>query len=518
MEDQRLKALINESIKEAKESFSKDIADIRHMLQEVTGKFVPTGPHIRDPTMEVARPHHGKDTLEAPTLRHRPASVELGRFRGENPEAWIFQAERYFDFYGIAEMHKLTLASFYLNGEALEWYQWLFYNKQLAGWDHFVDKLLICFRSRTRDKQREFLPIPRNKNHRAVEYSQAVSPSLVNIETLGPMLDSKYDLKNNPNGYACKVFAEMPDKKIDMEVEHTVITDSTNLASHMFDENFQTVSAFKGEYGELIMFDNNCLALPCLPSIFSRTQLMGRSIFDYFKEFGHANLPLSLYRFPPDHFGFSFPFDPGSSLLPVILGAANNYSRMVVDDFKELIAINDTKNMDTPLVSQNKEANSRNYVAWVIDMSLHRDTTSFLISLANKEYIVTKGYIAPKGHTKLLMSVISHIYNVEIMFFESLNLLKAEGWSRPVIIWSNVLLIGKVVRELPTPASNLLMLVCIASSIALMRILTMISNWYYLNLEDKVLIGAEGIVMNGPRPVLTKQPKAELKGYVWDPG
>uniref|UniRef100_M0ZX38 Uncharacterized protein n=1 Tax=Solanum tuberosum TaxID=4113 RepID=M0ZX38_SOLTU len=141
------------------------------------------------------------------------------------------------------------------------------------------------------------------------------------------MLDSKYDLKNNPNGYAGKVFAEMPDKKIDMEVEHPVITDSTNLASHMFDENFQTVSAFKGEYGELIMFDNNCLALPCLPSIFSRTHIIGRSIFDYFKEFGHANLPLSLYRFPPDHFGFSFPFDPGSSLLPIILGAANNYSR-----------------------------------------------------------------------------------------------------------------------------------------------------------------------------------------------
>ncbi|WMV27532.1 hypothetical protein MTR67_020917 [Solanum verrucosum] len=492
MEDQRLKALINESIKEAKESFSKDIADIRHMLQEVTGKFIPTGPHIRDPTMEVARrPHHGKDTLEAPTLRHRPAPVELGQFRGENPEAWIFQAERYFDFYGIAKMHKLTLASFYLNGEALEWYQWLFCNKQLAGWDHFVDKLLIRFRSRTSDKQREFLPIPRNKNHRTVEYSQAISPSLVNIETLGPMLDSKYDLKNNPNGYACKVFAEMPDKKIDMEVEHSVITDSTNLASHMFDENFQTVSAF---------------------------YVRVRSIFDYFKEFGHANLPLSLYRFPPDHFGFSFPFDPGSSLLPVILGTANNYSLMVVDDFKELIAINDTKNMDTPLVSQNKEANSRNCVAWVIDMSLHRDTTSFLIPLANKEYIVTKGYIAPKGHTKLLMSVISHIYNVEIMFFESLYLLKAEGWSRPVIIWSNVLLIGKVVRELPTPASNLLLLVCIASLIAPMRILTMISNWYYLNLEDKVLIGAEGIVMNGPRPVLTKQPKAELKGYVWDPG
>ncbi|KAH0761439.1 hypothetical protein KY290_017512 [Solanum tuberosum] len=533
--------------------------------------------------------------------------------------------------------------------------------------------------------------LPELLNSRSSSSTSISFPSLAIsfgcIATLGPMLDSKYDLKNDPSSYACKVFAEMPDKKIDMEVEHPVINDSANSASHMFDEIFQTISAFKGEYGDLIMFDNSCLALPCLPSIFSCTQLMGRSIFYYFREFGHANLPLSLYRFPADQFGFSFPFDPGSSLLPVFLGVANYYSRMGVDDFKELIriitchinsisnahcilpqfpfdpganlfiispggclqvftlqleasnwdlaicsmsmalieltaklsvfpwrktlfvllvamsryydddlwtpfdsadtlqlqrlislrfdpmrganaisscflvsrvimseaeldnygqlcfsllllivrrkctnpswdehilvciwnlsklvvSINDTKNVDTPFVSQHEAAYSRNCVGWVIDMSLHRDITSFLIPLANKEYIVTKGYIAPKGHTKLLVSVISHIYDVEIMLFESLYLLKAEGWSLPVIIWSTVLLIGKVVRELPTPASNLLMLVCIASLIAPMRILTMISILYYLNLEDKVLIGAEGIVMNGPRPVLTKQPKNWIK-------
>ncbi|PHU01867.1 hypothetical protein BC332_27118 [Capsicum chinense] len=40
---------------------------------------------------------------------------------------------------------------------------------------------------------------------------------------------------------------------------------------------------------------------------------------------------------------------------------------------------------------------------------------------------------------------------------------------------------------------------------------------YNSNLEDKVLIGAGGIVMNGPRPVLAKQPKSILSGYVWDP-
>ncbi|OIT35732.1 hypothetical protein A4A49_03292 [Nicotiana attenuata] len=51
-------------------------------------------------------------------------------------------------FYGISENNKLTLASSYLDGEALKWYQWLFRNKQLADWEHFTEKVLIRFRKR----------------------------------------------------------------------------------------------------------------------------------------------------------------------------------------------------------------------------------------------------------------------------------------------------------------------------------------------------------------------------------
>ncbi|KAH0633440.1 hypothetical protein KY284_036226 [Solanum tuberosum] len=309
-----------------------------------------------------------------------PNSVSLPRFSGDNPTVWVLKAEKYFVFHNILSEHKLSLTSFYFDGEALEWYRWLFHNKQLASWDHFVDKLLIHFRSRTRDKQREFLPIPRNKNHRAVDYSQAVSPSLVNISNSSSLQYLNEHSNRNNQSRAHTVFKEMSDKetsvetmvlpviqvchlaeqgntsislefqydvlagnsevdhmfdkmsekKIDMEVEHSVINDLANLASHMFDEIFQTVSAFQREYGDLIMFDDNFLALPCVPSIFSRTQLMSRSIFDYFREFDHAKLPLSLYRFPPDQFGFSFPFDPGSSLLPVFFSAANYYLRIVI--------------------------------------------------------------------------------------------------------------------------------------------------------------------------------------------
>ncbi|PHU28425.1 hypothetical protein BC332_00518 [Capsicum chinense] len=46
-----------------------------------------------------------------------------------------------------------------------------------------------------------------------------------------------------------------------------------------------------------------------------------------------------------------------------------------------------------------------------------------------------------------------------------------------------------------------------------------VQPWVFDNVVfDKVLIGAGGIVMNGPRLVLAKQPKIILSGHVRDPG
>ncbi|KAH0650548.1 hypothetical protein KY284_030460 [Solanum tuberosum] len=139
MEDHKiLKAHVDDSIKEVKDSFSKEITEIRNILMEVVSTKVPMGTHRHEPTMEIARQEH----LPATTIpRHKLALVELGRFRGDNSEAWKFQAERYFDFYRIEEDQKLTMASFYLDNEALEWYRWLFRNKQQVDWPHFAEKV-----------------------------------------------------------------------------------------------------------------------------------------------------------------------------------------------------------------------------------------------------------------------------------------------------------------------------------------------------------------------------------------
>ncbi|KAH0696243.1 hypothetical protein KY290_013598 [Solanum tuberosum] len=69
--------------------------------------------------------------------------VVLDRFSGNtDPEDWIYRAERYFTFLGFCEEQWLPLHSFYLDGEALEWFRWMFRNKQFFDWNHFKKKIL----------------------------------------------------------------------------------------------------------------------------------------------------------------------------------------------------------------------------------------------------------------------------------------------------------------------------------------------------------------------------------------
>lgn len=145
---------------ETQSGFSRDLADFRaalaqnqKVMQDVVSQLA-TLPSQQRPSIPDTTRHRGLDLqlhplsqgVSYPTLRHKPVPVELGRFHGDNVEAWFFQAEKYFKFYSIEDSHKLTLASFYLDVEALDWYRWLYRNKQLIDWDHFAAKLRSRFK------------------------------------------------------------------------------------------------------------------------------------------------------------------------------------------------------------------------------------------------------------------------------------------------------------------------------------------------------------------------------------
>lgn len=50
---------------------------------------------------------------------------DMPRFNGTNPEEWIFMARIFFIFHNILEDHKLIIASFNMQEEALKWFLWM---------------------------------------------------------------------------------------------------------------------------------------------------------------------------------------------------------------------------------------------------------------------------------------------------------------------------------------------------------------------------------------------------------
>lgn len=48
--------------------------------------------------------------------------MKVPRFSGENPSTWISRNKRYFDFYATPDSQRLSIASFHLDGSALDWY------------------------------------------------------------------------------------------------------------------------------------------------------------------------------------------------------------------------------------------------------------------------------------------------------------------------------------------------------------------------------------------------------------
>eukprot|EP00257_Ricinus_communis_P028075 XP_025015489.1 uncharacterized protein LOC112536827 [Ricinus communis] len=76
-----------------------------------------------------------------------PRKLKLPVFEGENPDGWIFRAERYFDINNIPVVDRLKAASVCLEGDALAWFQWEEGRRPFRSWVDFKESLIVCFRS-----------------------------------------------------------------------------------------------------------------------------------------------------------------------------------------------------------------------------------------------------------------------------------------------------------------------------------------------------------------------------------
>ncbi|GJZ37165.1 transposon ty3-G gag-pol polyprotein [Tanacetum coccineum] len=71
--------------------------------------------------------------------------LHFPRFSGDDPTGWVYQAEQYFDFQKVAAEDQVNLASFHLDGIALQWHRWFTKTRGPLTWTEFTTALLDRF-------------------------------------------------------------------------------------------------------------------------------------------------------------------------------------------------------------------------------------------------------------------------------------------------------------------------------------------------------------------------------------
>jgi hypothetical protein len=84
--------------------------------------------------------HHGDRLFQTLPLR-----LEFPCFDGDNPAGWTYKVNQFFNYYQTPLHHRIRMASFHMEGEALIWFQDADESGQFPTWDAFVQALLIRF-------------------------------------------------------------------------------------------------------------------------------------------------------------------------------------------------------------------------------------------------------------------------------------------------------------------------------------------------------------------------------------
>lgn len=119
-------------------------------LQTLEGKMEQ---HVRrsGPSATQHSPRAGAREIQPPpsgaelSIAAKSMRVDMSRFSGANPYAWVSRVQRYFDYYHTPNNQRLMVASFHLDGATLDWFDWTTKNELIHGWSDFLPALTKRF-------------------------------------------------------------------------------------------------------------------------------------------------------------------------------------------------------------------------------------------------------------------------------------------------------------------------------------------------------------------------------------
>ncbi|KAA0059479.1 hypothetical protein IC582_002784 [Cucumis melo] len=79
--------------------------------------------------------------------RNKFKKIEMPVFTGEDPDSWLFRAERYFQIHKLTESGKMLVSTVSFDGPTLNWYRSQEERDKFTSWSNMKERLLVRFRS-----------------------------------------------------------------------------------------------------------------------------------------------------------------------------------------------------------------------------------------------------------------------------------------------------------------------------------------------------------------------------------
>ncbi|KAH9747312.1 hypothetical protein KPL70_004668 [Citrus sinensis] len=136
---QRMELGVNDKLAHIEETLSKLVESFH------TSKDAPS---INN-NIATSRPNREDKDGRRQQFQSRVAKLEFPRYAGNDPIEWFNHVDQFFEYQGSTEDQKVVLASFHLEGEANQWWQWLRKSYQEEGrdvtWEIFMEELWARF-------------------------------------------------------------------------------------------------------------------------------------------------------------------------------------------------------------------------------------------------------------------------------------------------------------------------------------------------------------------------------------
>ncbi|XP_041011265.1 uncharacterized protein LOC121255036 [Juglans microcarpa x Juglans regia] len=122
-----------------------DMADRLRQVEETLNRLSD----VLLANQEIPNHHREGNDRGQMVVSSKTAKLEFPRFSGDDPKEWFNHVNQFFEFQNTLEAQRVSLASYHLEGEANQWWQWIRRTLREEGralsWANFEDELWARF-------------------------------------------------------------------------------------------------------------------------------------------------------------------------------------------------------------------------------------------------------------------------------------------------------------------------------------------------------------------------------------